>query len=131
MPTADYQETVEHALEAVDRSNTIHSENADLLNEYRRNKQLNGMSVATQQRNISYLKKLAEQAGNTPFTEMDKVDIKGLVGWVHDQDLADETVDTYKKAIRSFWRWLNDGTDLITHTTNYTACLNPKRNSPT
>lgn len=109
MPTADYKEKVNQVLQAVDSSDTIHSKNADLLQQYRRDKQLNGMSVATQQRNLSYLKKLAEEAGEKPFNEMDKNDVKGLVAWVHGRDLSDETVDTYKKAIRSFWKWLNDG----------------------
>lgn len=111
MPTADYKEKVDRALQAVNTSTVVSSENADLIHQYQRDKQLNGMSAATQQRNISYLKKLAEHAGDTQFAEMDSNDVKELVGWVHDRDLADETIDTYKKVIRSFWGWLNDGKD--------------------
>jgi site-specific recombinase XerD len=111
MPTADYRAKVENVLAAVGDADEIHPDNAALLEEYRRDKELNGMSVATQQRNLSYLKKLAEHAGDTRFEEMGKDDVKDLVTWVHGRDLADETVDTYKKAIRSFWRWLNDGKD--------------------
>ena len=111
MPTADYRAKVESVLTAMDDSDEIHPDNAALLEEYRRDKELNGMSVATQQRNLSYLKKLAEHAGDTRFEDMGKDDVKELVTWIHGRDLADETVDTYKKAIRSFWRWLNDGKD--------------------
>ena len=109
MPTADYQQKVERALEALEESESVHGDNAALVKEYRRDKQLNGMSDATQQRNISYLKKVAEHVEDTRFEDMDKSEVKEVVSWVHDRDLADATVDTYKKAIRSFWTWLNDG----------------------
>lgn len=109
MPTADYQQKVESALEAIEQSDSVHQDNATLVKEYRRDKQLNGMSEATQQRNIAYLKKMAEHVGDTRFEDMDKGDVKEIVSWVHGRDLADATIDTYKKAIRSFWTWLNDG----------------------
>ena len=108
-PTADYEAKVESVFEMVEESDTIHPDNADLLREYRRDKELNGMSAATQQRNLSYLKIIAEHVGGTRFEEMDTTDVKALVEWVHDRDLADATVDTYKKVIRQFWMWMNDG----------------------
>jgi site-specific recombinase XerD len=111
MPTADYEEKVRSILEAVETSDDIYPDNADLLKRYQRDKELNGMSSATQQRNLSYLKKTAEQAGETCFEDMDKADVKDLVVWIHSRDLSDDTVDTYKKAIRSFWKWMNDGED--------------------
>ena len=109
MPTADYAEKVEKIFESVEESESIHPENADLLRAYRRDKALNGMSAATQQRNLAYLKVMAEHLEETRFTEMDTEDVKTLVEWVHDRDLADATVDTYKKVIHTFWTWLNDG----------------------
>jgi hypothetical protein len=48
MPTADYRGKVESVLTAMDDSDEIHPDNAALLEEYRRDKELNGMSVATQ-----------------------------------------------------------------------------------
>jgi site-specific recombinase XerD/predicted small metal-binding protein len=109
MPTADYEQKVRSTLEGVDTSDKVHPDNADLLHQYQRDKELNGMSMATQQRNLSYLKKVAEQAGDQRFEDMDKGDVKDLVVWVHSRDLADDTMDTYKKAIRSFWKWMNEG----------------------
>jgi|APHM01.1.fsa_nt_gi hypothetical protein len=108
MPTADYSAKVERVPEVVNESDEVHLNNAALLHDYRRDKELNGMSAATQQRNLSYLKKLAEQAGDERFVDMDADDVKDLVAWIHDRDLADDTVDIYKKANRSFWRWLKD-----------------------
>jgi site-specific recombinase XerD len=109
MPTADYEKKVESIFEMVKESEEIHPDNADLLREYRRDKELNGMSAATQQRNLSYLKMVAEHVGDKRFADMDKADLKEVIVWVHDRDLAEATVTTYKKAIRQFWTWLNDG----------------------
>ncbi len=109
MPTADYEAKVERVLEAVKESNEIHPDNADLLHDYRRDKKLNGISAATQQRNLSYLKVTAEHVGDTQFRDMTADDVKDVIAWVHGRDLADATVNTYKKAIRQFWTWMNDG----------------------
>lgn len=109
MPTADYEGKVERVLEAVEESEEIHPDNADLLHDYRRDKKLNGISAATQQRNLSYLKVVAEHVSDSRFQDMDVDDVKDIVAWVHGRDLADATVNTYKKALRQFWIWMNDG----------------------
>ena len=109
MPTADYEGKVKRVLEAVEESDKIHDDNADLLHNYRRDKELNGMSAATQQRNLSYLKVVTEHVGDSRFEDMDADDVKDIVAWVHGRDLADATVNTYKKALRQFWIWMNDG----------------------
>ena len=109
MPTADYRDKVDSIFTMIEESDEINPDNADLLREYRRDKELNGMSPATQQRNLSYLKIIAEHVEETRFKAMDEDDVKGVVEWIHDRDLAEATRNTYKKAIRSFWTWLNDG----------------------
>ena len=109
MPTADYEARVESVFEMVEESDVIHPENAGLLRAYRRDKELNGMSAATQQRNLSYLKIVAEHVRSARFKDMDINDMKALIEWIHDRDLADATVETYKKVIRQFWTWMNDG----------------------
>ena len=67
MPTADYREKVDNIFTMVEESDKIHPENADLLRDYRRDKELNGMSPATQQRNLSYMKIIAEHIEETRF----------------------------------------------------------------
>jgi len=109
MPTADYREKVDNIFTMIEESDKIHPENADLLRDYRRDKELNGMSPATQQRNLSYMKIIAEHVEETRFKDMDEGDVKGVVEWIHDRDLAEATRNTYKKSIRSFWKWMNDG----------------------
>lgn len=108
MPTADYEQRVTSTLEAVGESEAIALRNAELIRDYRRDKELGGMSAATQQRNLSYIKILAEHVGDTSFEDLDESDMKELVEWIQDRDLAEETIDTYKKAIQSFWNWLYD-----------------------
>jgi site-specific recombinase XerD len=95
----------------VDDSDSTHPDNKQLLGEYRRDKELSGMSSAIQQRTLSCIKILAEYAGDARFAEMDKAEVRVMVEWVHDRDLEDDTVDTYEKAIRSLWRWMDDGDD--------------------
>lgn len=109
MPTADYREKVDNIFTMIEESDKIHPENADLLRDYRRDKELNGMSPATQQRNLSYMKIIAEHVEGTRFKDMDEGEVKGVVEWIHDRDLAEATRNTYKKSIRSFWKWMNDG----------------------
>ena len=102
MSTADYEQKVESIFEIVEESDEIHPDNADVLRGYRRNKELNGMSAATQQRNLSYLRIVAEHVGDTRFSDMEKADVEQVIEWIYDRDLADATVDTYKKAIQQF-----------------------------
>ncbi|MFB6134668.1 MAG: tyrosine-type recombinase/integrase, partial [Halanaeroarchaeum sp.] len=107
MPTADYEERVKRILNAMDKSDEIPDENAQLLKEYRRDKNLNGISDATLQRNLSYLKILGEWAGDTSFEDLGKSELKDFISETMDRDLADATVDTYKKAVRNFYKWLS------------------------
>lgn len=106
MPTHDYEARVKGILEAVEGSSEISDENQRLIRAYRRDKELGGMSAATQQRNLSYIKILGERVGNASFKDLGAEDMKELIEWLQDRDLADETIDTYKKAIQSFWNWM-------------------------
>lgn len=108
MPTADYEERVKRILKAVNESDEIPDENAQLLEDYRRDKNLDGISDATLQRNLSYLKILGEWAGDTPFEDLGESELKDFISETMDRDLADATVDTYKKAVRNFYKWLID-----------------------
>jgi len=108
MPTQDFEELVEGTLNRIRESDEIINENKELLQEYRRDRVLEGLSDATLERDLSKLKVVAEQA-EKPFDEMDKDDVKGLVAWVHREYDNDSTQDTYKKAIRNLFKILNDG----------------------
>jgi len=109
MGELDFEEKVNRTLEMLDESEAITEHNAQLIRDYHRDRMLNGIGDATQQKNLSYLKKVAEHVGEQPLDEMNKADIKDLMQWFHDRDLAESTIETYKEVTTLFWTWLNDG----------------------
>jgi site-specific recombinase XerD len=106
MPVDDFEAKVEATLENIHASEEIHPRNKNLLEDYKRDQVLNGLSNATIARNLGRLKVLAENPAEEPFDSMDKDGVKGLVEWVHRQEYTDSTVETYKSVVRSFWTWL-------------------------
>lgn len=109
MPTADYARRVETTMTGIEESDEIHPENKDLIAEFKRDLRLEGKSDARIQKVVSHLKIIGEEA-DVPFPEMDRDDVKGLVEWIHNRDIADTTQADYKKVIKQFWKWL-DGED--------------------
>jgi len=107
MPIADYGRELDRVSENIERSDEILDRNKDLILNYKQDRVLDGLSEATLLRNTQRLKMVAEQA-EKPFDEMEKRDVKGLVTWVHEQDYTDETIDTYKTVLKTFWSWLKD-----------------------
>lgn len=111
MPTADFAARVESTMESVASSEEISDHNAELLEQYHRDRTLNGLSDATQQKNMAYLKKVGEYAGETPLEEFETDDVKAIVERIHNRDLSPSTVHTYKEVIRLFFTWLYDAED--------------------
>ncbi|WP_336364027.1 site-specific integrase [Halalkalicoccus salilacus] len=109
MPTADFSTQLEKTIANIQNADEILDRNKELILDYKRDQVLNGLSDATLLRNTQRLKIIAEQT-ERPFDEMDKSDVKNLIAWVHEQEYTDETIDTYKTVIKTFWRWLK-GTD--------------------
>jgi len=107
MPIADFGAQLETTVDNVEESNEILDRNKDLILDYKRDQVLNGLSEATLLRNTQRLKIVAQQA-EKPFDEMDKADVKSLAVWLHDKDYTEETVDTYKTVLKTFWSWLKD-----------------------
>lgn len=44
---------------------------------------------------------MAEHVGDTRFQDRDVDEVEDVIAWVHGRDLADATVNTYKKALRA------------------------------
>lgn len=107
MPTADFERQLDRTIENIEESEEILDRNKELILNYKQDQVLNGLSPATLLRNTQRLKIVAQES-EKPFDEMDKSDVKGLIVWVHNQDYTEETVDTYKNVIKSFWGWLKD-----------------------
>ncbi|WP_411962820.1 tyrosine-type recombinase/integrase [Haloferax sp. YSMS24] len=111
MPTDDFEKRRKSTSENIQNSEDIDERNKELLREYERDRVLDGLSEATLLRNLTRMKIVAEHVGSHSFDEMDKSDLKDIVEWVTNKYDSDETVDTYKNVIRSFWKWMgpNDG----------------------
>lgn len=77
-----------------------------MIAEFKRNLKLDGTSDARLQKLTSHLKVIAEHLGDRRFDSLEKADIKELVEWVHDRDLAETTIADYKKVIKQFYKWL-------------------------
>lgn len=107
MPTADFEKRLDRTMVTIEESEEILERNKELIHDYKQDQVLNGLSPATLLRNTQRLKIVAQEA-EKPYDEMDKSDVKDLIVWVHDQDYTEETVDTYKTVIKSFWSWLKD-----------------------
>jgi len=108
MTSVDFDRRLEYTMTRIRESDEIQPENKELLKKYHDDRTLEGLSVATLERDLSKLQLLAEQA-DKPFDEMDRDDVKGLVTWVHREHDNSSTQDTYKKAIRNLFKILNDG----------------------
>lgn len=124
MPTYDYGDRVDATMRAIDGSDEINADNQALIEEFKRDLQLDGTSDARLQKLTSHLKVIAEHLDDTRFEELDKDDMKDLVEWVQGRDIAETTVADYKKVLKQFYKWLNgedgdypDNVDWITTTT--------------
>ncbi|MFC7007745.1 tyrosine-type recombinase/integrase [Halalkalicoccus salilacus] len=107
MPTADFSMQLKKTIANIEDADEILDQNKELILDYKRDQVLNGLSEATLLRNTQRLKILAQQA-DKPFDEMGKSDVKNLIVWIHDQEYTNETIDTYKTVIKTFWGWLKD-----------------------
>jgi site-specific recombinase XerD len=111
MPTDDFERRRKQTSENIQQSEVICDRNKELLREYERDKILDGLSEATLLRNMTRMKVVAEHVESQAFDGMDKADVKDIVEWVHSRDYTDETIDTYKNVIRSFWKWMDPDDD--------------------
>lgn len=107
MAVMEYQDRVEATLDLIETSPAITDHNATLLRDYYRDRRLEGLQPATLQKNLSYLKIVAEHVGDRPLDDLETPDIKDLVDWTQSRDVKPGTVNTYKEIIRLFWTWLH------------------------
>ncbi len=111
MPTDDFEKRVKQTSANIQASDVIADRNKKLIREYKRDQVLNGLSNATLLRNITRMKIISEHLGDQNLDDMDKADVKDLVEWIHTKYDNDETIDTYKNVIRSFWKWMDPDGD--------------------
>lgn len=111
MPTKDYEKRLDQTLENIQQSDLMCLGNKKLIQNYKRDKVLDGLSEATILKKLSRLKVMTEHLQKQPLNEMEKEDVKDLVAWLHSEYENDETINTYKNVIRTFWTWLDSDQD--------------------
>lgn len=110
MTVLDHDRKLANTLESIRDSATIHPDNKELIQDFARDLELQGLSAAWIGKLTTHLKVIAEHLDDTRIEDMAKDDIKDLVAWVQRRDIAEATIGNYKQVIKRFWRWLNDGT---------------------
>lgn len=108
MPTIDFESRVETTIESIQANDEIHPDNKALIQDFKRDLKLEGLSDGWLQKLTSHLKVIAEHLGDTRFEDMDEDDIKDLVEWAQGRDISDSAVNAYKQVIKRFWQWLYD-----------------------
>ena len=106
MPTLDFSEKVEQIKEAIRNSEMISEQNKEHLLTWIRDLRLSNLKDATVQKRASLMKVVAEHLEHRNFGDIDKDGMKDLIEWVQSRDVADSTIEGYKKVIRFYWRWL-------------------------
>ena len=99
---------MEGTVNRIRESDEIQPENKELLDEYRRDRTLNGIKDSTIERDLSALKVQSEEVSQ-PFDEMDKDAVKDLVEWIQRKYDNEFTVSIHKRSLRNLFKWMNDG----------------------
>lgn len=108
MTSLDHERKVKNLVEKVENSDQISDKNADLILDFKRDLSLDGLSAAWQQNCLSRMKVMAETA-DFDFDEGGVDDLKDLVEAIQKRDITERTVVDYKKVLKKFYKWLNDG----------------------
>jgi integrase len=114
MPTIDFEARVETTINSIQASDEFHPDNKELIQNFKRDLKLEGLSDGWLQKLTAHLKVIGEHLGDTRFEDMNEDDVKDLVEWAQNRtkengdDIADATVNAYKQVIKRFWRWMHD-----------------------
>jgi DNA repair exonuclease SbcCD ATPase subunit len=88
IPTIDFESQVEATIDSIQANDEIHPDNKALIEDFKRDLKLKGLSDAWLQKLTSHLKVIAEHIGETRFEDMDENDIKDFVEWAQGRDLS-------------------------------------------
>lgn len=127
MPTFDYGERVASTMQNIEDSDQICESNKARIAEFKRDLKLDDISDARLQKLTSHLKIIAEHLGDTHFEDLDEADLKDLVEWVHDRDLAVTTQTDYKKILKQFYKWLEGEDDEYPEKVKWLNTTGPSR----
>ncbi|KXA94902.1 hypothetical protein AKJ36_02010 [candidate division MSBL1 archaeon SCGC-AAA259I07] len=109
MPTVDYGPKVKGEVRRIKNSESLIQEDRDLLHEYKRDLEIEGLSDSRIFKVLIHTRKYAERLDGKSLAEATEGDIKDLVAWVQKRDLADSTKRDYREILKRFYKWLNGG----------------------
>lgn len=108
MTYADFKPRVKAGVESIKKSQEITEENKALLLDFVRDQRVKGLSDARIHKLLTHLRPIARRL-DKGFEETSEDDIKDIIAWVRERDLADSTKRDYKVVLKKFYKWLNDG----------------------
>lgn len=101
----DFDKKVKSHEKGIRNSQELGEENKQLLLKYMRDMKVNNLKGSRICKVISHLRPLGRELGKS-FERADEEDVKDMVAWIHDRDLADPTKRDYKVVLKSFYKWL-------------------------
>ncbi|KXB01605.1 hypothetical protein AKJ41_00975 [candidate division MSBL1 archaeon SCGC-AAA259O05] len=113
MPTVDYEPKVRKEVRRIKNSKSLTREDRDLLLEYKRDLEVEGLSDARIFKLLIHTRKFAERLDGKGLAGATEEDIKDLVAGVQKRDLADSTKRDYREILKRFYKWLNGGSTQI------------------
>jgi len=109
LPTVDYGPKVEREVERIRKSKGLTERDREVLLRYRRDLEVEGLSKGRIFKVLIHTRRYAEELDGKSLVDATKDDIKDLVAWVQDRDLADSTRCDYREVLKRFFKWLNGG----------------------
>jgi len=97
---------LKRALERIDESEKIYPDNKKTIKEFKDFLVAEGLSTSRIRHYMGLLRKLAEEAGNKPFQDMNRRDVEKLVAWSETLNLAMSTRVYYRVSLRKLFAWM-------------------------
>ncbi|MBS3782617.1 MAG: tyrosine-type recombinase/integrase, partial [Candidatus Thermoplasmatota archaeon] len=109
MPIDDFESRIKKAKENLEENDKIIDANKETLLEFDRELELNDYSKSRRYKYLAQLPKMTNDL-DVPFEEATRDDIEELIiGLKRRDDINDTTKNDYKKLLKRFYKWVNDG----------------------
>lgn len=109
MPAVDFGPKVEKEVERIRSSDGLTERDREVLLEYKRDMEVDGLSDGRIFKLLCHTRKIAERLGDRNLVDATEEDVKDLVAWVERRDLAEWTKTDYRRIIKRFFKWENGG----------------------
>ncbi len=127
MPSLDYDVRIPQLLSSIEESEMIKNENKEYLKDFYRDLKVMDYSDARIYKLLSHLKKIGEEI-DFVFDEASEDNIKDVVIWIKDRDLADTTKRDYRVVLKRFYKWINGENNGYPECVSWIKTTNKKQN---